>query len=91
MNEPVFLDLEDVLLIHDEQLAKYGGAPGLRQLELLESAVAMARAKTAGCFFLIGLSVYRLLDQGRAGLRRSLEGGTGGKAGFSDSTRLTTS
>lgn len=50
MNEPVFLDLEDVLLIHDEQLAKYGGAPGLRQLELLESAVAMARASAGGEF-----------------------------------------
>ena len=48
MNEPVFLDLEDVLLIHDEQLAKYGGAPGLRQLELLESAVAMACASAGG-------------------------------------------
>lgn len=50
MSEPIFLDLEDVLLIHDEQLAKYGGAPGTRQLDLLESAVAMPRA-SAGCEF----------------------------------------
>ena len=48
MNEPVFLGLEDVLVIHDEQLAKYGGAPGLRQWDLLQSAVAMPRASAGG-------------------------------------------
>ena len=50
MTEPVFLDVEDVLLIHEEQLAKYGGAPGLRDAGLLESAVAMPRASAGGEF-----------------------------------------
>ena len=30
MIDPVFLDLEDVLLIHAEQLARYGGSPRIR-------------------------------------------------------------
>ncbi len=44
MRDPVFLEVEDVLLIHEEQLAKYGGAAGVRDAGLLESAVAMPRA-----------------------------------------------
>ncbi len=50
MTDPVFLDLEDVLLIHAEQLARYGGAPGIRDRGLLESAVAMPRASAGGEF-----------------------------------------
>lgn len=42
--EPEFLNLEDVLQIHEEQLAAYGGAEGIRDRGLLESAVAMPRA-----------------------------------------------
>jgi len=41
VNDPVFLDLEDVLLVHDEQLARYHGSPGIRDRGLPESAVAM--------------------------------------------------
>lgn len=50
MSHPVFLDVEDVLLIHEEQLAKYGGAAGVRDAALLESAVAMPRATAGGEF-----------------------------------------
>ena len=50
MTEPEFLDLEDVLLIHEEQLAKYGGAAGIRDQGLLESALATPKA-TFGCGF----------------------------------------
>ena len=42
--EPEFLTVEDVLQIHDEQLTAYGGAPGIRDLSLLESAVAVPQA-----------------------------------------------
>jgi death-on-curing protein len=48
VTDPVFLDVEDVLLIHEEQLAKYGGAEGLRDAGLLESAVAMPSATAGG-------------------------------------------
>lgn len=48
MSEPVFLDLEDVLLIHEDQRATYGGAAGIRDVGLLDSAVAMPRASAGG-------------------------------------------
>ena len=50
MSDPVFLDVEDVLLMHEEQLAVYGGAAGVRDAALLESAIGMPRA-TAGAEF----------------------------------------
>lgn len=42
--EPEFLTAEEVLQIHDEQLSAYGGATGIRDQGLLESAVAMPQA-----------------------------------------------
>jgi death-on-curing protein len=48
--EPEFLDLADVLLIHEEQLARYGGSAGLRDQGLLESAVAMPQTTFGGAF-----------------------------------------
>lgn len=50
MSDPEFLDLEDVLLIHREQLARFGGGDGLRDQGLLESAIAMPRASFGGQF-----------------------------------------
>jgi hypothetical protein len=50
VNDPVFLDVEDVLLLHEEQLARYGGAAGVRDRGLLESAVAMPRSSGGGEF-----------------------------------------
>lgn len=40
MSEPEWLDLNVVLDFHAEQLALFGGADGLRDLGLLESALA---------------------------------------------------
>ena len=40
MTEPVWLSTELVLAIHDEHLAEFGGAPGLRDAGALEFAVA---------------------------------------------------
>jgi death-on-curing protein len=53
--EPAFLELEDVLQIHADQIERYGGRSGLRDLGLLESALAMPRAGTAGEYFHGGL------------------------------------
>jgi death-on-curing protein len=39
-----------VLLIHEEQLPRYGGLPGIRDRGLLESAVAMPRVTAGGEF-----------------------------------------
>ena len=41
---PAFLNLGDVLALHAEQVARYGGAAGVRGLGLLESALAAPRA-----------------------------------------------
>ncbi len=41
--KPVFLTLDEVLAIHADQIAHYGGRPGLRDSGLLQSALAMPR------------------------------------------------
>jgi death-on-curing protein len=38
--EPVWLDAQDALAIHDRQLAEHGGGTGVRDTALLESALA---------------------------------------------------
>ncbi len=38
--EPIWLDARDANAIHDRQLAEHGGATGLRDVGLLESALA---------------------------------------------------
>ncbi|MBL8537094.1 MAG: type II toxin-antitoxin system death-on-curing family toxin [Hyphomonadaceae bacterium] len=43
MSEPTWLDLAAVQAMHDEQLVEHGGAAGLRDLGLLESALARPR------------------------------------------------
>jgi death-on-curing protein len=48
--EPEFLDLEDVLEIHEIQLARYGGGTGLRDRGALESAISQPAAGFAGEF-----------------------------------------
>ena len=41
MSEPAFLTLAEVIEIHADQILNYGGGDGLRDIELLSSAVAM--------------------------------------------------
>ncbi len=38
--DPIFLSLEEVLQIHQHQIEAYGGDPGVRDLGLVESAIA---------------------------------------------------
>jgi death-on-curing protein len=47
---PDFLELDDVLDLHALQLARYGGADGVRDHGLLESAVAQAQTTFDGVF-----------------------------------------
>lgn len=44
MIEPVFLGLDEVIEIHHDQITRYGGHSGIRDIELLKSAVAMPAA-----------------------------------------------
>lgn len=41
MSDPAFLTLDEVLGIHADQIRTYGGGAGVRDLELLRSALAM--------------------------------------------------
>ncbi len=45
-----FLGLDDVLAIHTDQVQRYGGSDGVRDLHLLQSAVAMPSATFDGCY-----------------------------------------
>jgi death on curing protein len=40
MSEPIWLRLEAILTVHDQQLAEHGGGAGIRDQGLLESALA---------------------------------------------------
>lgn len=41
MTKPLFLTLDEVLGIHADQIRRYGGRRGLRDLRLLQSALGM--------------------------------------------------
>ncbi len=45
---PIFLSLAEVLEIHRDQSERYGGDPGIRDLGLLQSALAMPAAGFGG-------------------------------------------
>lgn len=44
MAEPRFLSVEDVIEIHADQIERYGGSLGVREVELLRSAIGMPEA-----------------------------------------------
>jgi death-on-curing protein len=58
VRHPAFLTLDEVLALHEMQLGLFGGAGGIRDLGLLDSAVANAEA-TFGGEFLHG-SLYEM-------------------------------
>ena len=50
MTEPEFLTLDEILGIHADQISRYGGSSGLRDLGLLQSAIAMPETTFGGEF-----------------------------------------
>jgi death-on-curing protein len=48
--EPRFLDLAEALEIHADQIERYGGTAGVRDLPLLLSALAMPTAGVRGAY-----------------------------------------
>jgi death on curing protein len=48
--DPEFLTEQDILLIHTEQIAEFGGAQGVRDPGLLASALAQPSATFGGTF-----------------------------------------
>ena len=47
MSEPVWVPLTAVIAIHDRQIARHGGAPGMRDRTLIESAIARPMNRAA--------------------------------------------
>lgn len=41
MTGPVFLGLDEIIEIHHDQIKRFGGHPGIRDQEMLKSALAM--------------------------------------------------
>ncbi len=50
MKQITFLTLAEVVEIHADQIERYGGADGIRDINLLSSAVAMPYASSSGNF-----------------------------------------
>ena len=46
--EPVFLTLAEIIEIHDYQISRFGGAAGVRDIELLKSALGTPSATFGG-------------------------------------------
>lgn len=46
----VFLALDEVLALHTDQIERYGGRPGIRDIGLLQSALSMPAATFGGRF-----------------------------------------
>lgn len=46
--QTIFLTLEQVLVIHEDQIDRYGGSSGLRDLTLLESAIFRPQSSFGG-------------------------------------------
>lgn len=49
-SEILFLTIDDILILHELQLERYGGAVGIRDRSLLESAIHMPQASFGGAF-----------------------------------------
>ncbi|HAK60251.1 MAG TPA: type II toxin-antitoxin system death-on-curing family toxin [Nitrospiraceae bacterium] len=50
MKPITFLTLVEVIEIHEDQIQRYGGADGLRDINLLSSAIAMPYSSFSGAF-----------------------------------------
>jgi death on curing protein len=48
VKEPLFLALDEVIEIHQDQIQRYGGHIGIRDLELLKSSISMPAAGFSG-------------------------------------------
>jgi death on curing protein len=48
VKEPLFLNLDEVIEIHRDQIQRYGGHTGIRDLELLKSSISIPAAGFGG-------------------------------------------
>ncbi|HEY3493513.1 MAG TPA: hypothetical protein VGK73_02460 [Polyangiaceae bacterium] len=50
VEDPLFLSVEEVMVLHQDQLRLFGGSDGLRDRGVLEAAVAMPAATFDGVY-----------------------------------------
>ncbi len=50
MKPPVFLTLAEIIEIHNDQIERYGGHKGVRDMGFLQSAIAQPEASFGGTF-----------------------------------------
>ena len=50
MSMPLFLDLDHIMRLHRSLIDRYGGIEGVRDMGLLQSAIAMPQASYGGKF-----------------------------------------
>jgi death-on-curing protein len=50
VSEPNFLALDEILALHADQIRRYGGRAGIRDLELLRSALGMPEVSHGGTY-----------------------------------------
>ena len=68
MTRPLFLSIEDVIEIHADQIQRYGGSLGIRDVELLHSALGMPEAGFgdqylhAGLFEMAAAYLYHIVQ-----------------------------
>lgn len=55
MQEIKFLSLSEIVLIHENQINTYGGSTGIRDINLLNSAIAMPESQFSGEYLHNGL------------------------------------
>lgn len=48
--DPLFLTLDEILSLHEDQVRRYGGSGGVRDLGLLQSALGTVMATFGGAF-----------------------------------------
>jgi death-on-curing protein len=48
LREPTFLSFDEIIDIHEEQITLYGGHPGILNIDLLKSAIAVPASSFGG-------------------------------------------
>ncbi|WP_035347012.1 type II toxin-antitoxin system death-on-curing family toxin [Edaphobacter aggregans] len=71
MNEPVWIDKPETLIAHSRQLAEHGGADGVRDETLLESALAKPRNVFAYEAYEDNCDIFRLAASYAYGVARN--------------------
>lgn len=56
--EPKFLTIHEILEIHKDQISRYGGDTGIRDIDLLKSAIGMPSATFNGQY--LHVSIYEM-------------------------------